>query len=130
MRNRHKQKIFRRDLIRLFDYDSENGWFSWLKKRGRAKPGRRAGTFDKDGRRIIMIDGAMCDEGHLVWLMETGLWPKKNLYRINEDKGDNRFLNLTMGREAVGDARATPLPELVVLPPSTASVDASWILSP
>lgn len=96
---RMKQKILSRDVRRIFEYDRERGQLIWIKSRGRAKAGTRVGTIGKDGTRAVMVDGTICQEAHMIWLLETGNWPRTPLYRLNGDPDDNRIGNLTQRRQ-------------------------------
>lgn len=56
--------------------------------------GKRAGTVNRFGYRIIKIANRSYKEHRLVWLVMTGDWPKHQIDHINGNTGDNRFENL------------------------------------
>lgn len=58
----------------------------------RAMAGTRAGTLRKDGYRHVNVDGACYLEHGVIWLMQTGAWPK---CLVEHKRGkSNRWSNL------------------------------------
>lgn len=80
----------------LFNYDKKNGLLLW---KNPPEPNRKrlfgkiAGTIDKDGYRIVMIEKKCFKVHRLIWFIEHGAWPKK-IDHINGNCSDNRIENL------------------------------------
>lgn len=90
---------------RIFSYDVNTGLLRWkVKVSIRAVVGKVAGTCDEDGRRRVRYLGVKYLTSRVVWLMNTGSWPKHQIDHKNNDPSDDRFENL---REAsyAGNAR-------------------------
>jgi hypothetical protein len=82
-------------LKELLSYDPESGEFHWLVDRGKnANKGKRAGTVNSKGYRVIQIDGKTLREHRLAWLYVTGSWPEHEVDHRDLDKLNNRFDNL------------------------------------
>ena len=56
--------------------------------------GTVAGVISKLGYRQVFIDGAKYTASRLIWLMQTGRWPKDEIDHRNTIKDDNRWKNL------------------------------------
>lgn len=62
-------------LLSLLSYDSGTGYFTWLVRKGRFKPGTRAGRQVSDrGYRRITIDGIDYQEHTLAYFYVHGVW--------------------------------------------------------
>ena len=81
-------------LHELLKYDPETGVFTWNVTRSIAKPGGRAGYFDKRGYVRISIDKKVYGGHRLAWLYTHGVWPSDMLDHIDRDRTNNRFSNL------------------------------------
>jgi hypothetical protein len=81
-------------LHELLKYDPETGVFTWNVTRSIAKPGGRAGYFDKRGYVRISIDKKVYGGHRLAWLYTHGVWPSGVIDHINRNTGDNRLCNL------------------------------------
>lgn len=78
----------------LLDYDPHTGEFYWVKTKGRARAGERAGATDAYGYRVIRVDGVLYKAHRLAWLWVYGCWPDGMLDHIDRDKGNNSIENL------------------------------------
>lgn len=67
-------------------YDPDSGYFY--------RSGRRTGTVNKRGYRVINMQGTVQLEHRLAWKMLTGDWPSNVIDHINGDCADNRACNL------------------------------------
>lgn len=76
-----------------FRYDKENGKLFWKKKRSNIVVGNEVGGYDKEGYRIIKICSRPYRTHRVIWLLETGSWPKYIDHK-NGIKDDNRLHNL------------------------------------
>lgn len=52
------------------------------------------GSFDKDGYLILKIKGKKYRASRVVWLLNYGHFPEKEIDHINRDRTDNRIENL------------------------------------
>src|SRR5262245_23090214 len=83
----------------LFDYDPETGIISWKVDRSNGRrvhthAGDPAGTVRADGYVQIHISGSIYLAHRLIWLWQTGEWPREHIDHINLDPSDNRWANL------------------------------------
>jgi hypothetical protein len=79
---------------KVLRYDNLTGKFYWLKSRNGILIGEEAGYRDIEGYIRICVNGISYKAHRLVWLFETGEWPKLHIDHINRTKNDNRFINL------------------------------------
>lgn len=91
-----KDMISVSQLRRLVFYDPDSGRMTWRVNRGgSARAGNEVGSIrKKDGYRQVKIDGRMYLIHRLAWLYVFGVWPSIMLDHANENKSDNRLLNL------------------------------------
>ena len=83
------------NLKQLLDYDDKNGWLIWKVNREPFKcKGKRAGSIDDNGYRVIVINKQNYKEHRVIWFYHTGQWPKDQIDHINRIKDDNRIENL------------------------------------
>lgn len=88
-------KLTAERLREVLAYDPESGVFIWRIATGpRACPGKVAGTLDKDGYRVIKIDGRLHKAHRLAWFYVNGLEPSKEIDHRNTSRDDNRINNL------------------------------------
>jgi hypothetical protein len=79
----------------IFRYDRETGKLFWNVARRGVTRGAEAGCKGRrDGYRRIGIGGVMYLAHRIIWLVETGQFPSKEIDHINGITDDNRFENL------------------------------------
>jgi hypothetical protein len=97
------------ELRQWLDYDPATGVLTWKVRRGRSKVGQRAGFVDKsNGYRKLCLRGVNVSEHRLIFLLVTGNWPTRDIDHINNDKEDNRWVNL---REATKSQNVMNVPK-------------------
>lgn len=83
------------DYLRsILSYNTETGIFIWISARKGTAIGAKAGTLDKDGYIVIMIDGINYYAHRLAWFYEKGVWPSADIDHDNTLRSDNRMDNL------------------------------------
>lgn len=85
----------------LFDYDPGTGHLTWKVKKGRVRPGDRAGH-DHKARyyRVVEFDARKYKEHRVIWLWWHGQWPENHIDHVNRVKTDNRVANLREATQA------------------------------
>lgn len=82
-------------LKHLLDYDAVTGAFAWRNPRSNnCREGSVAGNVEKQGYRVIMVDGQLYKAHRLAWLYVYGLFPEKHIDHKNHLRDDNRIDNL------------------------------------
>lgn len=83
-------------LANIFNYDKATGNLHWKVPagNGRIKAGTKAGYPTKCGGVKVMYKKKGYFVHHVVWLIHTGLLPKKFIDHINGNRSDNRIENL------------------------------------
>lgn len=88
------------DLINIMIYDQHTGIFYWKEpKRGRRKNGV-VGSVTTEGYLKTVIDGKFYQLHRLAWLYMTGEFPEYTIDHKNNNRADNRFLNLRKATKA------------------------------
>lgn len=76
-------------------YDAQSGVFRWNKKPARKiVVGSVASNMSGDGYVRIGLLGSRYRAHRLVWLYVYGRWPNVEIDHINNDRADNRLINL------------------------------------
>lgn len=85
-------------LRHYFDYNPNTGVFVWKNSKSpKVKPGDTAGTTDKQGYRIIRVEGNLYKAHRLAWVYVYGEDPAdKVIDHINCVTNDNRISNLRL----------------------------------
>jgi hypothetical protein len=88
--------ILTRELVlEYLEYNKEKGEFTWIKSPARCiKVGDRAGTTNKLGYSTLVLKGSFICVHRLVWFMEYGVFPSKNLDHIDRNPRNNTITNL------------------------------------
>ena len=83
--------------LELFDY-RDDGALIWRIGGGGWKAGDRAGSIHVSGsghvRRVVMIDRKRYQVSHVIWLRETGAFPKHQLRHVDGNNLNDRLDNL------------------------------------
>lgn len=84
-------------LKEVLDYNPESGVFTWRVKIARwIKVGDEAGTVDRQGYRIIMIDRKLYRRARLAYLYMEGVFPPNCIDHHNRIKLDDSWKNLRL----------------------------------
>lgn len=82
-------------VSQYLSYDKIRGTLTWKVARGSLiRPGDLAGTCAPTRERRLMFLGVRCAVAQLIWLLETGEWPRGYVCHKNGDNQDDRFHNL------------------------------------
>jgi hypothetical protein len=86
------------ELRSIVSYDPGTGSITWRVYRnaygGKVIPGTPAGRLDRNGYRVIVINGLVYWSGRLAWYLYYGVWPRGQIDHINMDFTDDRITNL------------------------------------
>ena len=98
------EKVFsKEDIEKLVDYDKETGKLYWKWRDVTHKvdkifntqfAGKECGVDCRGYRKIRFFNKYDILAHRIVWLLETGEWPKEFIDHINHHRDDNRFSNL------------------------------------
>ena len=82
-------------LRRILNYNPETGVFTWLVKPCRKyHVGMTAGTINKRGYVLIVINYIQYRAHRLAWMYIHGQMPDSQIDHINQNRSDNRLCNL------------------------------------
>jgi hypothetical protein len=92
---RRREDLTATRVREVLNYDPDTGAVIRIARTAqRVRIGDVAGWIDKQGYRIIKVDGGTYKAHCLAWLWMIGAWPIKDIDHINLDKSDNRWCNL------------------------------------
>jgi hypothetical protein len=92
-------------LHSILHYNPDTGVFTWkVDRNSRVKVGSIAGTTDKDGYRIHIIDGKSYKAHRLAWLYMTGKPPSHIIDHKNLNPSDNSWKNLREATDSQSQA--------------------------
>jgi hypothetical protein len=105
MSSRYRNDLTAEKVRSLFDYEPETGIFTWKVDRStKVKAGDVVGYINiNDGYRYTKINGTSYLVHRLIWLWQTGSWPREEMDHVNRIRNDNRLANL---REATPSENA------------------------
>jgi len=86
-----KSRSIEKSVFEKIGYERKTGKLYW---ESGPRKGKECGWTDRHGYRLTRVDDILVRNHHIVWLIETGEWPKQELDHINRDPSDNRFSNL------------------------------------
>jgi hypothetical protein len=81
-------------LKELLDYDPETGVFTWRKRKGGARAGKKAGCVCHYGYIVIRIDDRLYRAARLAWFYTFGHWPHGVVDHIDSNRKNDRLENL------------------------------------
>lgn len=83
-------------LKELLDYDCESGNLIWKVKLNRSiKVGSVAGTINKYNKYVIVTINKKKYMAHrIIWAINYGYWPKKEIDHIDHSRSNNKLINL------------------------------------
>ncbi len=89
------EKVLIKYILNNYEYNKLNGKLYYKKKvANRVVIGNEAGNDHHKGYRDIKIKGKIYRLHRIIWLIENGNFPKKQIDHINGIKNDNRIENL------------------------------------
>jgi len=95
--------ISHKALFAILHYDPAAGIWTWKVDRGNAsKSGSRAGSINRDGYRVITINGREYRSARLAYFYMKGRWPRgyeiENINRIRHDDAWDNLRKATSGQ--------------------------------
>jgi len=87
-------RLTRKRLKEALNYNPETGQWIWLKpnKYTYMKKGDKAGHIDKNGYRIISLDGNKCRSSRLAFLYMEGYLPEYDVDHKDRIRNNDRWL--------------------------------------
>jgi hypothetical protein len=95
-----KVNLRKEDIEKFLSYDKEHGKLYWKSKTSsasRIKIGNEAGyirNYKKNSYKIIVINGIALFSHRIIWLLETGEWPKDQIDHRDGNGLNNKIENL------------------------------------
>lgn len=92
-----KADLTQEQVSKVLKYDAISGTLIWISNlhSKRVIPGRIAGSLvTSTGYRSITLFGTKYPEHILIWFIHYGVWPSGQIDHINQQRDDNRILNL------------------------------------
>ena len=87
-------------LCFLFIYDPESGLLTRRVKTATwTKVGEIAGSVDAYGYWCVCVDGKTYKNHCVIWCMQTGEWPERDVDHEDTDPGNNRWRNLRLATD-------------------------------
>ena len=92
-----KEQLTQELIGKALNYDPVTGYLIWKTNlySKRVIPKKRAGSIvTSTGYRSITLFGTKYPEHILIWFIHCGVWPSGQIDHINQQRDDNRILNL------------------------------------
>lgn len=92
-----RKKISAEELKTLIKYNPDDGSVVWIvDRRGGARAGDNAGTKIKDGYLVLSINNINYTLSNVVYALQTGKWPEKQITYKDGDKLNLKWENLIL----------------------------------
>ena len=93
---------------KLFGYDPATGDLLHY-ARAHVAEGTKAGSVNKVGYVIVKVHQKSYVAHRIIWLIVTGQWPEAEIDHINNNKADNRWINLRPATHSQNKANSNAL---------------------
>lgn len=81
------------EYLSRIHYSPDDGTLIWLSG---PRSGKECGWVDQHGYRLVRLGEHLVRCHHLVWFIETGVWPSYEVDHVDNKPGNNRFENLRL----------------------------------
>lgn len=108
LKKRPSSKAITQEYLRsILDYDPRTGIFTWRERPeiphaiNARRVGGEAGTINKNGYRVILINRSNRTAHRLAWLYVYGEFPKSHIDHIDRDRTNNSISNLRLATRSL-----------------------------